>query len=105
VGVVYEEMGPGEAALDWSVTRRVLSDAVLMATLDASQAEGEKHAVVALVTAGVLQEAYVSPARAVKAAYPFNAVEQAFDAYTIGRGVVLLIVRDSRAVISINTVR
>ncbi len=105
MGVVYEEMRPDESALDWSVTRRVLSDAVLMATLEASQGEGQKHAVVALVTRGVLQEAYVSPEPAVKAAYPFNAVEQAFDAYAIGRGVVLLIVRDGRAVISINSVR
>ena len=37
--------------------------------------------------------------------FPFNAVEQAFDAYTAGRGVCLLIVRDNKVVISINALR
>jgi len=31
--------------------------------------------------------------------------EQAFDAYSVGRGVCLLIVRDNKAVISINALR
>jgi hypothetical protein len=104
-GVTYREMGPGEQELDWSVTRRVLSDPVLMRTLQACESGGEKHAVVAIVENGELRETYVSPASAVKTGFPFNAVEQAFDAYTIGRGVCLLIVRDNKAVISINAVR
>jgi hypothetical protein len=101
-GIVYEEIGPAERELDWSVTRRVMSDRVLMRTLEACQAGGEKHAVVARVEKGVLVEAYVSPEQSVKAGFPFGAVEQAFDAYEIGTGVCLLIVRDNRAVISIN---
>jgi len=87
------------------VTRGVLSDSVLMHTLQASQAGGEKHAVVVLVEKGTVQEAFVSPQSAVQKNYPFNAVQQAFDAYTPGRGVCLLIVRDGKAVISINSVR
>ncbi len=104
-GVTYEDMGPEEQALDWSVTRRVMADAVLMKTLEASQGTGEKHAVIAIVEKGELKETYVSPASAVRRNYPFNAVDQAFDAYTIGRSVCLLIVRDNKAVISINTLR
>jgi hypothetical protein len=104
-GVTYEDMGPEESALDWSVTKRVMADRVLMATLEASQSGGEKHAVIALVEKGVLQETYVSPETAVKRSYPFNAVQQAFEAYDIGDGVCLLIVRDRKAVISINGMR
>jgi hypothetical protein len=104
-GVTYRDMGPEEQELDWRVTRRVLSDLVLMRTLRACESGGEKHAVVAIVDHGDLRETYVSPASAVKNGYPFNAVERAFDAYTIGRGVCLLIVRDNKAVISINAVR
>jgi hypothetical protein len=102
--IVYEEMSPEESNLDWSVTRRVLSDAVLMGTLEAAQAGGEKHAVVALVVNGELTETYVSPEPAVKKQYPFDAVRQAFDVYDRG-GVCLLIVRDGKAVISINGMR
>jgi hypothetical protein len=103
--VRYQEMGPDEESLDWSVTRRVFADAQLMKTLEASQSGGEKHAVIALVQAGELQETYVSPEEAVRKSFPFNAVEQAFDAYQVGRGVCLLIVRDNKAVISINALR
>jgi hypothetical protein len=104
-GVVYEEMSPEESGLDWSVTSRVLSDAVLMRTLEVSQSGGEKHAVIARVEQGELQETWVSPESAVIRSYPFNAVRQAFDAYDISDGVCLLIVRDNRAVISLNSLR
>jgi hypothetical protein len=104
-GVTYADMEPEESALDWSVTKRVMADAVLMGTLEASKSAGEKHAVIALVEEGVLKETYVSPESAVKKRFPFNAVMQAFDAYDIGDGVCLLIVRDNRAVISINGMR
>ena len=103
--VIYEEMSPEESDPDWSVTRRVLSDGVLMSTLEAAQAGGEKHAVVALVTSGEVTETYVSPERAVKTRYPFDAVRQAFAVYERDGGVCLLIVRDGRAVISINGMR
>jgi hypothetical protein len=102
--VIYEEMSPAESELDWSVTRRVLSDGVLMATLEAAQAGGEKHAVIALVTNGEITEIYVSPESAVNRNYPFEAVKQAFSVYDKG-GVCLLIVRDGKAVISINGMR
>ena len=103
--VVYEEMSPKESSLDWSVTSRVLSNAVLMRTLEESQSAGEKHAVIALVEHGELRETYVSPESAVKKNFPFNAVRQAFDAYDIADGVCLLIVRDNKAVISLNGLR
>jgi IS4 transposase len=103
--VRYVDIGPEERALDWRITTRILSDKVLMKTLEESQSGGEKHAVVAVVQGGELQEAYVSPEAAVKKAYPFNAVDQAFAAYKVGRGVCLLLVRDRKAVISINGVR
>ena len=104
-GVTYEDMGPEERALDWSVTTRVMSDPVLMKTLEESQSGGEKHAVIALVRTGELVETYVSPEAAAKKSFPFKAVEQAFDAYEAGAGVCLLIVRDNKAVISINGLR
>ncbi len=103
--VTYEDMGPQERALDWRVTTRIMSDKVLMKTLENSQAGGTKHAVVALVRDGELLEAYVSPEDAVKKSYPFDPVHQAFAAYQAGRGVCLLIERDGKAVISINSVR
>ncbi len=105
MSVTYQEMSPEESALDWNVTTRVMSDRVLMKTLGDSQSQGEKHAVIALVEKGELKETYVSPEAAVKKSFPFNAVEQAFDAYDIGDGVCLLIVRDNKAVISINGLR
>ena len=103
--VRYQDIGPDERTMDWRITTHILSDKVLMKTLEESQSGGEKHAVVALVQGGELQEAYVSPEAAVKRNYPFNAVDQAFSAYKIGRGVCLLLVRDHKAVISINGVR
>jgi hypothetical protein len=103
--IVYEEMSPEESDLDWSVTRRVLSDAVLMSTLEAAQAGGDKHAVVALVTSGEVTEIYVSPESAVRKTYAFDAVRQAFEVYERDGGVCLLIVRDGKAVISINGMR
>ena len=102
--VTYEERGPQENVLDWTITRRVMSDRVLMKTLEDSQSGGGKHAVVARVEKGELVEAYVSPEDAVKKSYPFAPVEQAFDAYQAGRGVCLLVVRDGKAAISINSV-
>jgi hypothetical protein len=103
--VVYAEMAPEETDLDWMVTRRVLSDPTLMDTLEAAQAGGEKHAVIALVTRGEVTEMYVSPETAVKRQYPFSAVQQAFDVYEPNDGVCLLIVRDGKACISLNGMR
>ena len=103
--VAYQEMSPGESSLDWSVTSRVLSDAVLMRTLQASQSGGEKHAVIARVEHGELIESYISPETAVRKNFPFDPVRRAFDAYDIADGVCLLIVRDNKAVISINGLR
>ena len=100
--VVYEEMGPDEQELDWRVTRQVMADSTLMGTLQNVQSTGEKHAVIARVENGQLVEVYVSPESAVKAAYPFNAVEHAFDFYDPSSGVCLVIVRDGKVVISIN---
>jgi len=103
--VVYQEMSPEERMLDWRITRQVMADAILMNTLYASQAHGEKHAVIALVEHGVLNETYVSPEQAVKKNFPFNPVMQAFDYYDVRNGVCLLIVRDGKAVVSLNSIR
>jgi hypothetical protein len=103
--VVYQEMSPDEQVLDWRITHQVMADAVLMNTLHASQAQGEKHAVIALVESGELKETYVSPEQAVKKNFPFNPVTQAFDFYEVQGGVCLLIVRDGKAVISVNSLR
>ncbi len=103
--VHYQDIGPDERAMDWRITARILSDRVLMKTLEDSQAAGEKHAVVARVEHGELKEAYVSPEAAVKKSFPFNAVEYAFSAYQVGRGVCLVLVRDNKAVISINGIQ
>jgi hypothetical protein len=103
--VVYREMAPDEHMLDWRITRRVMSDSVLMNTLHASQAQGEKHAVIAIVESGELKEAYVSPEPAVRKSFPFDPVRQAFDLYDAKGGVCLLIVRDGKAVISLNSIR
>jgi hypothetical protein len=102
VDLVYEEMGPDEQELDWSVTKSVLSDTTLMGTLQNAQSTGQKHAVVARVEDGKLVEAYISPESAVKASFPFNAVEQAFQLYDPPNGVCLVIVRGGKVVISIN---
>jgi hypothetical protein len=103
--IVYQEMSPEESGLDWSVTRRVLADAVLMKTLEAVQAGGGKHAVIARVAGGQLAEAYVSPEEAVERQFPFDPVKRAFAEYDTRDGVCLLIVRDGKAVISINGLR
>jgi hypothetical protein len=87
-----------------SITARVMSDKVLMKTLEESQSSGEKHAVIARVENGELKETWVSPEAAVKKSFPFDPVRQAFEAYTADRGVCLVIVRDNKAVISINGV-
>jgi hypothetical protein len=99
---VYREMGPAEEALDWRITRTVMGDPVLMKLLQDSQSGGEKHAIVAVVENGVFKEAYVSPERAVKEMFPFNAIRQAFDYYTTGGGVCLVIVRDNAVAVSLN---
>jgi hypothetical protein len=103
--VVYQEMSPEESALDWRITRQVMADAVLMNTLHACQARGEKHAVIAFVENGELREAYVSPEQAVEKNFPFDPVARAFAVYDVRDGVCLLIVRDGKAVISINGIR
>ncbi len=103
--LVYQEMSEEENALDWQITRKVMSDRVLMKTLEESQASGEKHAVVARVQEGTLREAYVSPEAAVKKLFPFDPVEQAFGYYDPRDGVCLVIVRDGKVVVSINGVR
>ena len=103
--IVYQEMSAEEHMLDWRVTRQVMSDTILMNTLHASQAQGEKHAVIALVENGKLRETYVSPEQAVKKSFPFDPVAEAFDFYEVQAGVCLLIVRDGKAVISVNSIR
>lgn len=100
--IVYKEMAPEEQMLDWRITRGVMSDAVLMQTLQAAQSTGEKHAVIAMVENGQLRESYVSSETAVKKSFPFDPVMQAFDFYEVNKGVCLLIVRDGKAVISVN---
>ncbi len=102
--LVYEDMGPEEQELDWRVTRSIMADATLMGTLQNAQSTGQKHAVVALVERGELKEAYVSPQDAVQNAYPFGAVRNAFSVYLPSSGVCLVIVRDGRVVISINSI-
>jgi hypothetical protein len=99
---VYREMGPDEEALDWRITKAVMSDPVLMKTLQDSQSGGEKHAVVALVEGGEFKEAYVSPEKAVKEMFPFDPVRQAFESYTTEGGVCLVIVRDGAVAVSLN---
>ena len=103
--LVYQEMSSEENALDWQVTRKVMSDRVLMKTLEESQAHGEKHAVIARVEEGVLKETYVSPETAVRKQFPFEPVEQAFAYYDVRDGVCLVIVRDGKVVIAINGLR
>jgi hypothetical protein len=103
--LVYQEMSEEENVLDWQVTRTVMSDRVLMKTLEESQASGEKHAVVARVEEGTLRETYVSPETAVKRLCPFGPVEQAFEYYDPKDGVCLVIIRDGKVVISINGLR
>lgn len=100
--LVYQEIGPEEQEMDWRITRGVMADPTLMGTLENAQSNGQKHAVIALVEGGELKEAYISPEDAVKTAYPFNAVTQAFEFYDPSNGVCLVIVRDGKVVISIN---
>ena len=102
--LIYQEMSGEERSLDWRITASVMSDKVLMKTLEDSQSSGEKHAVIARVENGELKEAWVSPEGAVKKSFPFDAVRQAFETYEIDNGVCLLILRDNKAVISINGV-
>ena len=97
--LIYQEMSQEESTLDWRVTTAVMSDKTLMKTL------GEKHAVIARVEDGVLREASISPESAVKRAFPFNAVEQAFQYYDARDGVCLVIVRDHKVAISVNGLR
>jgi hypothetical protein len=99
---VYREMGHDEEALDWAITKAVMSDSVLMKTLEDSQSGGEKHAVVAIVESGALKEAYVSPERAVEETFPFDAVRRAFASYTTHGGVCLVIVRGNAVAVSLN---
>ena len=57
--LIYQEMSREESSLDWRITAGVMSDKVLMRTLEESQSSGEKHAVIARVENGELKEAYV----------------------------------------------
>src|SRR5208283_1692167 len=103
--LIYQEMSQEESTLDWHVTTTVMADRTLMKTLEESQSQGEKHAVIARVENGVMREAYVSPESAVKRNFPFNAVEQAFHYYDARDGVCLVIVRDHKVAISVNGLR
>ena len=103
--LIYQEMSQEESSLDWHVTTTVMSDKVLMKTLEESQSLGEKHAVIARVEDGVMREAYISPESAVKRNFPFNAVQQAFEYYDARDGVCLVIVRDHKVAISVNGLR
>jgi hypothetical protein len=103
--LIYEEMSQEESSLDWHVTTTVMSDKILMKTLEESQSFGEKHAVIARVENGVMRETYVSPESAVKRNFPFNAVRQAFEYYDARDGVCLVIVRDHKVAISVNGLR
>ncbi len=99
---VYQEMGPDEQDLDWTITRQVMKDHVLLSTLLDAEQSGEKHAVVAVASNGELKETYVSPESAVKEKFAFNAIDDAFDFYVPGHSVCLVIVRDQRVVVSVN---
>lgn len=99
---VYEEMGPEEQDLDWSVTRQVMKDQQLLSTLLDAEEGGEKHAIVALVSQGEVKDLYVSPESAVKEKFPFNPISDAFDFYVPGHSVCLVIARDNRVVVSVN---
>jgi hypothetical protein len=103
--LIYQEMSQEESTLDWHVTTTVMSDRTLMKTLEESQSQGEKHAVIARVENGVMTETYISPESAVKRNFPFNAVEQAFQYYDARDGVCLVIVRNHRVAISVNGLR
>ena len=103
--LIYQEMSQEESSLDWHVTTTVMSDKVLMKTLEESQALGEKHAVIVRVENGMVQETYISPEAAVKRNFPFNAVRQAFEYYDARDGVCLVIVRDRKVAISVNGLR
>jgi hypothetical protein len=103
--LVYGEMAEDERDLDWQVTRRVMADRVLMRTLQDSQSAGEKHAVIALVRDGMLQEAYVSPRAAVEKQFPFDPIREAFEYYDLRIGVCLVIVRAGKVAVSVNGIR
>ena len=103
--LIYQEMSQEESSLDWHVTTTVMSDKVLMKTLEESQALGEKHAVIVRVENGMVQETYISPEAAVKRNFPFNAVQQAFEYYDARDGVCLVIVRERKVAISVNGLR
>ena len=100
--MIYREMGPDEQALDWKITKAVMADRVLMKTLMDCQSKGEKYAVIAMVEAGEMKEAYVSPEAAVKKNFPFNAIGHAFDYYSINSGVCIVTVRDGAVSVSVN---
>jgi len=103
--LIYQEMSQEESALDWHVTTTVMADKTLMKTLEESQSQGEKHAVIVRVENGVMTEASISPESAVKKSFPFDAVEQAFQYYNARDGVCLVIVRDHKVAISVNGLR
>jgi hypothetical protein len=103
--LVYREISEDERELDWQITRRIMADRVLMQTLQASQSAGEKHAIIALLEGGMLQEAYVSPRTAVEKQFPFDPIREAFEYYNVQDGICLVIVRDGKVAVSINGIR
>jgi hypothetical protein len=103
--LVYGEISKDERDLDWQVTRRIMADRVLMQTLQDSQTAGEKHAIIALVKDGMLQEAYVSPRSAVEKQFPFDPIREAFEYYDVRDGICLVIVRDGKVAVSVNGIR
>jgi hypothetical protein len=99
--LIYQEMTEEEKSLDWFIATTVLSDSVLLKTLQERQAGNEKHAIIAVVENGALKDAYVSPESAVIKDFPFDQVRHAFEYYEIGDEICLVIVRDNKVVISI----
>ena len=99
--LIYEEMTEEEKSLDWFITTTVLSDTLLLKSLEERQSGREKHAIIAVVENGALKDAYVSPESAVVKNFPFDQVRHAFDYYEIGDEICLVIVRDNKVVISI----
>ena len=99
--LIYQEMTEAEKSLDWFISTTVLSDALLLKSLEERQSTGEKHAIIAVVENGALKDAYVSPESAVISNFPFDQVRHAFDYYEIGDEICLVVVRDNKVVISI----
>ena len=59
--LIYQEMTEEEKSLDWFIATTVLSDALLLKSLEERQSGNKKHAIIAVVENGALKDAYVSP--------------------------------------------